>query len=278
MLAFDLPPHETITVEYVGLAPSYHSSEMQKDLLRRALSEILPRSGEIIEASEAKKLSEERAGPGIYVRCIKCDLRSDFNGDLSQSTIRIQSSEFIRSERISNSSQFKIDITPTGKPTQTWTIDIGLRKIAFFPVLKGDSIRASGRLSSENFLIETCIRDVSCPKTKLSVSAADVKMKISQWKGRKIDVASANLPSQESAHILSEKIPFVSDVRAQSYVRATMTSKSTTLVIKTAAKALKNGIIGDIIPIELETSSGSFKQRKLLNATIIGEGEVEIVR
>ena len=58
MLAFELPPVDSMSVEYYGLSQQADISERQKDLLRQALGELLPGTKEFFDASEAPEVAQ----------------------------------------------------------------------------------------------------------------------------------------------------------------------------------------------------------------------------
>ena len=96
--------------------------------------------------------------------------------------------------------------------------------------------------------------------------------------GKRVDLAAASSLYKRDKIISVEKLPFQNDVRAQSQVRAMMSSTRSSLTIKTHARALKNGSIGDIIPVEVNMPSFSLSKSRQIEARVTGEGEVEIVR
>ena len=277
MLAFDFPPNDVVAVEYVGLAQASAQAETQKDVLRRALSELLPNAGEIVEFGDGQP---RRANSQLFVRCLQCDFRNE----MTHFNVRIEEEE--RYKRVSNldRSQFKIFIQrvdQNDKPAQqnyVWTVEIGTRKTAWFLSLKTDLLPADGRISAKNFAVQSCIEGVNCPKTQLYGSQTECEQRVRQWSNRRIDLSALSYSAQKSGFISSEKIPFLSDVKASSSVRATMKSSNSTLSIRANAKALRSGSLGDVIPVEMQAVSGSSTKGKFVEARITGEGEVEVVR
>lgn len=270
MIAFDFPPNDIIAVEYVGLSHSSSAAEFQKDILRRVLSEILPNAGEIVDSSEAP---QRNSADGVFVRCLQCDVKAE----LSQFSLRVQEDDRFKHLPNLSKSQFKIQIASPAQQIN-WTIEIGRRKLAWYPAMKADMLPSGGTLSAQNFVTLSCIEGVNCPKTQIYVTQDESNKRIKQWVGRRIDVASTNFFGSKTDFVVAEKIPFISEVKAQSLVRALVTSRNSTLSIKTNAKALKNGGIGDTIPVEIQAAAGSLQKSKLLDARVTGEGEVEIVR
>jgi hypothetical protein len=277
MLAFDFPPDAPVAVEYLGLSKSSAISETQKDVLRRALSEIISGAGEIVEVDEIrrrKSLSE------VYIKCLQCDLKDD----LTHFTLSIEEEDRFRMLNNLQRSQFKIHIRrPAAEDTkkltsQVWTVEIGSRKTVWFPALKLDLLPADGRLQQNNFIVQNCIEGVSCPSTKLYRTPAECEEQIKQLSNRRIDTASSMINLQKSTYLTADKIPFVSDIRSASQVRVTLLSKDSSLSIRASGKALRGGSIGDYIPVEVNSASGSSNRSKLVNAKIISEGEVEVVR
>lgn len=277
MLAIDFPPNDVVAVEYVGLAQATAQAETQKDVLRRALSELLPNAGEIVEFGEAHP---RRTNSELFVRCLQCDFRNE----MTHFNVRIEEDE--RYKRVSNldRSQFKIFIQRSDQNDKTvqqsyvWTVEIGTRKTAWFFSLKTDLLPADGRISAKNFAIQSCIEGINCPKTQLYGSQNDCEQRMRQLSNRRIDLSAVSYSAQKSGFIFSEKIPFLNDVKASSAVRATMKSRNSTLSIRANARALRSGSLGDVIPVEIQSVSGSSTKGKFIDARIIGEGEVEVVR
>lgn len=271
MLAIDFPPQSLIAVEYLGLTPVYATAELQKDVLRRALSELLPSSQEMIDIGDAQSHQQHA---GLYVRCIQCDAK----GNLQNFAIRLQEDPRSRPTEKQSRSLFKIMIQQPDQQTQTWTVEIGQRMVSWYPLLKTDRISSDGKLTPKNFVVEQCLKDVNCPKTQLYNTTIDCNNRIQQWQGRRVDLSALNSANQRASGVLPEKIPFIPDVRSQNLVRTSILSKDSSFIIKTTSKALKSGKIGDLIPVELNTSAGSFQKNKTIDARVIDDNEVEIVR
>ncbi|NBO38161.1 hypothetical protein EBU99_06230 [bacterium] len=271
MLAFELPPSELINIEYVGLAQSTGASEMQKDILRQALAELLPAGRELVDVNENPN-AEQSAG--LYLRCIQCDGKFEY----TPSSIKVIEEDKSKANRGSSKSQFKIAIAREGKAYQTWNVEIGVRKVAWYFSLKADSVSPSTRLTSANFQMTSCIEGINCPQTRTFSNQIDCKKSIESLAGRRVDTPALQAIGNKERFVTTEKIPFQNDVKSQAQVRATLLSQNSSFTIKTSAKALKNGSIGDIIPIEITTPSYSLNKTRLLDARIVGEGEVELVR
>ncbi|NBW81165.1 hypothetical protein EBR21_05365 [bacterium] len=271
MLAMDFPQNEALAIEYVGLARTSASAEMQKDVLRRALAELFPTTGEMLDVANT---NEQQQHPGFFVRCLSCDLKKEFGNF----TVRVQEDERFRNIANLNRSQFKLLISMPDQSTQTWQIEVGKRELAWYPMLNADQLGSGGKVTPGIFIVQSCLKGLNCPATRLYNTAAECKSRIQQWNGRRVELSSLNSQAQKSAFIMAERIPFLSEVKANTAVRVSLLSKNSSLSIKTSAKALKSGSIGDSIPVEMQTTSGFQVKQKLLEAVVTGEGEVEVVR
>lgn len=277
MLAFDFPPDAPIAVEYIGLSKSSAGAETQKDVLRRVLAELVSGTGEIVEVDAIRK---QKSFSELYIKCLQCDVKDE----LTDFTLNLEEEESFRALNNLQRSQFKIQIrrasgnSHKSQQELTWKIEIGTRKSAWFPALKLDLLPADGRLNSKNFTVQSCIEGVNCPNTKLYRSLAEAGEQIKLWANRRIDATSSSLNMQRSAYLIPEKIPFVTDVRASSAVRITVLSNDSSLSIKAHGRALRNGIVGDFIPVEILPAANSATKGRQVNAKVISEGEVQIVR
>ncbi|MFZ9521611.1 MAG: flagella basal body P-ring formation protein FlgA [Silvanigrellaceae bacterium] len=271
MLAMDFPPNEALAIEYVGLAQASTTAEMQKDILRRALAELFPTVGEMLDVGSSKN---NQANSGVFIRCLSCDIKKDF-GNFS---IRLQEDERFKSVATLQRSQFKLVISTPDQSTHNWNIEIGKRELAWYPMLNADLLGSSGRIGPNSVVIQSCLKGLNCPTTRLYSSLEECKTRVQQWSTRRVESSIFNGQFQKSSLILAEKIPFLSEVKANMPVRVSVLSRNSTLSIKTSARALKNGSIGDSIPVQMQTSSGFSVKQKLLDAVVTGEGEVEVVR
>jgi hypothetical protein len=271
MLAMDFPQNEAVAIEYVGLAQSSTTAEMQKDVLRRALAELFPATGEMLDVANS---NERQGNPGFFIRCLSCDVKKEFGNF----TIRIQEDERFRNIANLNRSQFKLLISLPDLTSQTWQIEIGKRELAWYPMLNADLLGSGGKVGATNFIVQSCLKGLNCPNTRLFSTSAECKIRIQKWNGRRVELSALGTQIQKSSLIMAEKIPFLSEVKANSAVRVSLLSKNSSLSIKTSAKALKSGSIGDSIPVEMQTTSGFQVKQKLLEAVVTGEGEVEVVR
>jgi hypothetical protein len=277
MLAFDFPPDAPIAVEYIGLSRSASAAENQKDILRRALAELVSGAGEIFEADAVRK---QNSAAEMYIKCLQCELKDEV-GDF---TLGVEEEDRFRRLGNLQRSQFKIQIkrsAVTAAKTAAdlvWKVEIGTRKPAWFPALKTDLLPSDGRLTLANFATQSCIEGVTCPVTKLYRSAAECGEQIKLWVNRRIDSVSPSLNQPNSVFVLPEKIPFISDVRSSSAVRITVVSKDSSLSIRTNGRALKSGSIGEYIPVEIFSPANFGSKGKSVNAMIVGEGEVQLVR
>ncbi|MEN9810453.1 MAG: Chaperone for flagella basal body P-ring formation [Pseudomonadota bacterium] len=271
MLAIEFPPNQPIALEYVGLSQSGAAAELQKDVLRRALSELLPASDEVLEVGAA---SANSPSSGIFMRCLQCDVK----GDLSQFTLKVQEDDRFGAIKNLSRSQFRLHITHQNGQTQTWTVEVGARKLAWYPMLKTDSLTADGKLSKKNFVSLSCLEGVNCPQTKLYSDQNDCLSQVQKWTARRLDASALSFSSRQPLLLAAERIPFVHEVKANSFVRASVVSKSSSLSIKTSVKALKSGGLGETIPVEIQTMANTFKRGRQLEARVTAEGEVEIVR
>lgn len=271
MLAFELPPNDMIAVEYIGLSKHSDVSELQKDLLRQALGEILPSAREIIDASEAPAQAQSS---GVYLRCVQCDVRSE----KLPSSIKLIGEERTINSIGKSSNQFKLLVSGGDKSQQTWIIELGPRKTAWFASIQLENLNPQGRLEKASFQINSCLDGISCPTATIFKSKADCSVWLERFVGKRVDLAAASSLYKKDKILSVEKLPFQNDVRAQSQVRAMMSSTRSSLTIKTHARALKNGSIGDIIPVEVNMPSFSLSKSRQIEARVTGEGEVEIVR
>ena len=250
MLAFDLPPNDMIAVEYIGLSKQSNVSELQKDLLRQVLGEMLPSAKEIIDASEAPAQTQVS---GIYLRCVQCDVRSE----KLPGSIKLVGEERASNSGGKSSNQFKLLVSGADKSQQTWTIEIGLRKTAWFASIQLENLNSDGRLEKTSFQVKSCLDGISCPAVTIFKSKADCDVWVERFVGKRVDLAAASSLFKREKIVSIEKLPFQNDVRAQSSVRAMLSSTRSSLTIKTYARALKSGSIGDIIPVEVNTPSFS---------------------
>lgn len=271
MLAIEFPPNQPIAVEYVGLSQNSWSAELQKDVLRQALSELLPAAGEVVEVNAS---SASTSAAGLFMRCLKCDVK----GDLSQFTLRVQEDERFNGLRNLSRSQFRLQISSQNAQSQFWTIEVGTRKIAWYPMLKTDSLHTDGRLGRGNFVSLTCLEGVNCPQTKIYSNENDCFAQLQKWTGRRVDTTAISHLSRQQSLLAAERIPFISEVKANSVVRALLFSKTSSLSVKTSVKALRSGGIGETIPVEIQTLSNGTQKGRLIEARVTAEGEVEIVR
>lgn len=271
MLALELPHNDIIAVEYLGLAKVSATQELQKDVLRHVLSELLPASREIIDVGDAPQKDFLN---GVFVKCIQCDVKAN----LGQFTVDLREDERFRTLQNLNRSQFKVQISSPGQSLTTWTIEVGTRKLAWYPLLKTDALPSGSALTSANFVIQSCVEGVNCPNTAVYATRKECLQKIDQLQSKRIDASLLTGSVAKTTLLHIEKIPFLNDVKANTLIRASLVTPGSSLSIKTSAKALKNGSVGDVIPVEIQSLSGKPSRNKFLNGRVKGEGEVEIVR
>jgi len=126
--------------------------------------------------------------------------------------------------------------------------------------------------------VKPCVEGLSCPNTATFTSKTECTQALEKYYGKRIDLNAAQSLLKREKTITLEKLPFQYDVKAQMQVRALLASGGNSLTVKTQGRSLKNGSLGDIIPVEIKAPSFSNQKSKQLEARIIGEGEVEIVR
>lgn len=271
MLAFELPPSDMIAIEYVGLARQSSVSELQKDLLRQVLGEIIPGGREFVDAAEAPSSAQSN---GVFLRCLQCDLRSDKQAI----SATLLGEEKINTTQKKNTIPFKILITLSDKSTQTWVVEIGPRQFAWYASIKPESLNSQSRLQKSSFQIHSCLDGIDCPAVTTFATKQDCIQWTERFLGKRVDLLASQSLLKKDKLILVEKTQFLSDVRAQSVVRTLMSSNKSSLTIKTQAKALKAGTMGEYIPVEISAPSFGFNKTRQIEARITGEGEVEIVR
>ena len=271
MLAFDLPPNNIIAIEYFGLAQQAEIAELQKDLLRRVLGEIIPGDKEFVDATEAPTSA---LNSGFFLRCIQCDLVSES----PPTNARIMSSEVVANTNTASSKKFKVVISNLDHSTKTWSVEVGPRKVTWFASINLAQMRQNTRLETQNFDYRNCLEGINCPKTNLFSSQLDCMRWTEQFLGKKVDVTLAQSLLAKEKFLFPNKVPYQFDVRSQSSVRTIISSGQSSLTIKTLGKALRAGSLGEIIPVEISTPSFGGAKTRQVNARISGEGEVEIVR
>jgi hypothetical protein len=271
MLAFELPPTEMIAIDYIGLAQQADVSEKQKDVLRQALSQILPSTKELVDANEAPTAVQSS---GIYVRCLQCDPKTDG----VPVAVKIVGNEASHSSGGQTTQQFKLVVVNSDKKQNSWSVELGPRKTSWFAVPKIENLTTNGRLEKSNFIVKPCVEGISCPNTVTFASKTECIQSIEKFIGKRVDLIAAQSLLKREKTITLEKLPFQNDVKAQSQVRALLSSGANSLTVKTQARALKSGSLGDVILVEIKAPSFSVQKTRQLEARITGEGEVEIVR
>jgi hypothetical protein len=141
-----------------------------------------------------------------------------------------------------------------------------------------NSLTDSTRVSAKNFEVKSCFRDLNCPRVSLFDSSAESLKDTEKHFGKRINIAASEKFRISKGDIFADNIIYQADVRSQSYIRAKYLSKESTLSIRMSVKALRNGSYGDIIPVEMRSTTGSTRSTRQIDARITGEGEVEIVR
>ncbi|MEY4066724.1 MAG: hypothetical protein RIR26_2932 [Pseudomonadota bacterium] len=271
MVTFELPQADVIAVEYVGTAQRGAVSEQQKDVLRQALGALFPTTRTLVDAQE---LPAGTLAEGIYVRCIQCDA----NADMSGYSVQIAPAEGKTGLENPDKKQFKISFSNNSKNSQTWLVELGKRRTLWYSSLRWEKITEGVRLEKSLFFVMNCSEEISCPQTTLFSSKEEANTHLATFVGRRLDITKARDLLKREKAISIEKLPFISDVRAQSLVRATYTHRDSTLKIRVNGRSLRNGSLGDIIPVELSAPNFSFQKSRTLDAKVVGEGEVEIVR
>jgi hypothetical protein len=271
MLAFELPPTEMIAVDYIGLSHQADVAEKQKDLLRQALSQILPSTKEIVDASEAPTAVQSS---GIYLRCIQCDSKAES----IPINVKVVGNEMNMSSSGKTAQMFKLLVLSSDKKQSTWNVELGPRKTFWFALPKLETLSPNSRLDKTNFLVRPCVEGISCPNTATFASKTECNQSLERYFGKRVDLVAAQALLKREKTITIEKLPFHSDVKGQSQVRALLSSGINSLTVKTQGRALKSGSLGDIILVEIKAPSFSAQKTRQFEARIIGEGEVEIVR
>jgi len=271
MVMFELPQGDVIAVEYVGSAQRSAVSEQQKDVLRQALGAIFPIARTFVDAQEIPAGTQAE---GIYVRCIQCDS----NTDLSGSSVQVIPAEGKAAAENFEKKQFKLFLSNNSKNAQNWLVELGRRKTSWYSSIRWDKVTDGVRLQRPHFIVMSCTEDISCPQTTLFNSKEEASSQLSNYFGRRIDLPKARDLLKREKSISTEKLPFIADVRAQSVVRATYSHRDSTFKIRMNGRSLRNGSLGDIIPVELSAPNFSFQKSRTLDAKVVGEGEVEIVR
>lgn len=270
MIALEIPQDVIVSVEYFGLARQSDTAEMQKDYLRQALGFIAPNS----DFADTSENSETAKSFGIFVRCLQCGMQPD------DQPLAIKSVD--RSNKVNSSNlldaKYTVKILTRKGATQYWNIEIGQKKISWFAVLKKETVTSSTRLSMKNFEIRSCFTRINCPKTKLFDNQTLCQKEVNKHDGKRINIAASERFQGHLKQIYLTNIVHENDVRSQSYVRANYQSQDSSLSIRMNVKALKSGSFGEIIPVEVKSPSVSTRSTRQLDARIVGEGEVEIVR
>lgn len=271
MMAFELPQGDVIAVEYVGAAQHSSVSEQQKDVLRQALGAIFQTARTFVDAQE---LPTGTVSDGIYVRCLQCDS----NVDLSGSSVQVAPLEGKTRSEQSGKKQYKVYLSNSSKNISNWLMELGIRKTLWYPALKWEKLSEGSRLEKSHFMANNCTEDISCPQISLFNSRQEAFVHFSSFMGRRVEMSKTREIMKREKVISLEKLPFLPDVRAHSQVRATYTHKDSNLKIRTNARSLRNGTFGEIVPVEVSAPNFSFQKTRTLDAKIVGEGEVEIVR
>lgn len=270
MLAFELPPNEIIAVEYFGLARQSDLAEIQKDYLRQALGAIVP-SADFVDAGDD---SESSRLFGIFVRCLQCAMQPG-NAPLAISAVQ-PARGF--SSGSSNASRYSVKISTQKGLNQFWNIEVGQRRVSWYATLRKNTVSSSTRVSAKNFDLKSCINNLNCPRVSLFESEAACQQELEKHFGKRVNIAASERFKNNKSEIFSDNLVYQNDVRSQTFIRAHYQSKGSPLSIRMNVRALRNGSFGDIIPIELKTPTASGRSVRQLEARIIGEGEVEIVR
>lgn len=270
-MTFELPQSDVIAVEYVGTAQRSSVSEQQKDVLRQALGAIFPTTRTFVDAQE---LPSGTVAEGIYVRCLQCDS----NVDLSGNSVQVVPLEGKTHSEQSGKKHFKVFLSSSSKNNPTWLMELGKRKTLWYPAFKWEKLSEGNRLEASHFVANTCTEDISCPQVSLFSSKKEAFAHFSSFLGRRIELSKTRELLRKENAISFERLPFLPDVRAQSQVRATYAHKDSNLRIRMNARSLRNGTFGEIVPVEVSAPSFSFQKTRTLDAKVVGEGEVEIVR
>ena len=270
MLAFELPPDNIVAVEFLGLSQQAEPGELQKDLLRQVLGEIIPGGREFVDVVEAPTSAQKS---GIVLRCIKCDIQPG----KSPTFARVIGEESAPKFDKKATQRFKIAISSSIHDQQTWTIEVGSRNISWYATINNEVLGKTYRLEKKHFEIKSCVEGINCPTTSIFGSNTDAARWAEQFSGKRVDSESASALLRKEKHLFPEKVQYLLDVRSQSIVRAMMSSSNSSLTIKTQGKALKGGSLGEVLPIEINTSTFGVSKKRLINARVIGEGEVELV-
>lgn len=270
MLAFEMPPNEIIALNYFGLARQTDHAEVQKDFLRQALGAIVP-SADFADSGEESELSKSF---GIFVRCLQCAMQP------KNPPVAITSVEPVRtsSSNPQTTSRYMVRISTQRGSQQLWNIEVGQRKVSWYATLKRDTLTHSTRVNVKNFEVKSCFSGINCPRTALFETSASCQHDLQKHLGKRVNIAASEKFKNTKNDILADNIVYENDVRSQSFVRANYFSKNSSLSIRMNVKALRNGSLGDIIPVEMKSNTGTTSSTRQIDARITGEGEVEIVR
>jgi len=270
MLAFEMPPNEIIAINYFGLARQTDHAEVQKDFLRQALGAIAP-NADFADSGDESELSKSF---GIFLRCLQCAMQP------KNPPVAITSVEPVRALGAApqTTSRYMVRIATQKGSQQLWNIEVGQRKVSWYATLKKDSLTNSTRVNVKNFEIKSCFSGINCPRTALFETTASCLHDLQKHMGKRVNVAASEKFRNTKNDIFADSIVYENDVRSQSFVRANYFSKSSSLSIRMNVKALRNGSFGDIIPVEMKSTTGTTRSIRQIDARITGEGEVEIVR
>lgn len=270
MLAFELPPNEMITLQYVSLSRQGDQAELQKDFLRQALAAIAPHS-DFVDSDEESQTVQSF---GVYVRCLQCAMQPG-NPPLAITSVE-PSRSFSRSS--TSVSRYMVRVSTQKGSQQFWNIEVGQRKTSWYSTLLRNSLTDATRVNAKNFEIKSCFVGLNCPRTSLFETSKDCLKDLEKHFGKRINLAASQKFKNNKSDIYTDHIVHQTDVRSQSFVRAKYLSNNSSLSIRMNVKALRSGSFGDVIPVELNSTRGSTRSRRQIDARVTGEGEVEIVR
>ena len=218
--------------------------------------------------------SESAKAFGVYVRCLQCAMQP------GNAPLGISSVEPTRgfNSASSSMSRYAVRIATQKGSKQLWNIEVGQRKISWYATLKRSSLTDTTRINSKNFVVKSCIQDLTCPRVKLFENSTECLKNSEKHFGKRINIAASEKFRTNKSDIYADNIVYHNDVRSQSYVRAKYLSNNSSLSIRLNVKALRNGSFGDIIPVEMRSAAGTSRSIRQIDARVTGEGEVEIVR